>query len=251
MPMPCRFLGHSVGDGPANMALDEALLDEVSAHPESAIFRTYAWSVPTLSLGYFQTIASAHADPRFDGVPIVRRPTGGGALWHDLEITYAVVVPAPHPLARPNTRLYRAVHGAIANLLSESGIEASRCGDKALEIERNNDRSFLCFTDRDAEDIIVQNWKVLGSAQRRRDGATLQHGSIVLGRSPLVPEVLGVGDLARTTLELEAWPALISTRIEAALDLQFHQSEIPDSVRSRAAGYEASRYRDSAWTRLR
>src|SRR5689334_9170111 len=83
LTMHCRLLPHEVRSGPANMALDEALLDAVDAEPSSAVLRTYGWSEPTLSLGYFQAIAEAEADPRWRDVPIVRRPSGGGALWHD------------------------------------------------------------------------------------------------------------------------------------------------------------------------
>ena len=110
----CRVLPHEVGDGPTNMATDEALLESVAAKASSAVVRTYSWSVPTLSLGYFQPIARAEAEPRWRGVPIVRRPSGGGALWHDREVTYAVVVPRSHPLSRrsgdstgPSTRRSR------------------------------------------------------------------------------------------------------------------------------------------------
>src|SRR5947209_20176933 len=93
MTTTVRVLPHESGDGPWNMALDEALLDSVAADPSRAVLRTYSWSVPTLSLGYFQRFAESQADPRWRSVPIVRRPTGGGALWHDREVTYAVVIP--------------------------------------------------------------------------------------------------------------------------------------------------------------
>ena len=78
MTMICRVLPHAVGDGPTNMALDEALLDSVGSDPAKAVLRTYEWTPPTLSLGYFQSIAEVETDPRWAGVPIVRRPTGGG-----------------------------------------------------------------------------------------------------------------------------------------------------------------------------
>src|SRR4051812_5496180 len=110
------------------MALDEALLDAVAEDPSAAWLRTYGWTAPTLSLGYFQRWADAQADPRWRDAPIVRRPTGGGAIWHDRELTYALVVPGQHPLARPSTALYRAVHEAIAGLLRARGLAADRRG---------------------------------------------------------------------------------------------------------------------------
>ena len=75
------------------MALDEAILDAVGTGEPRAILRTYGWSVPTLSLGYFQRLAHVQADSRCAIVPMVRRPTGGGAIWHHHEVTYALAVP--------------------------------------------------------------------------------------------------------------------------------------------------------------
>ena len=68
-----------LADGATNMALDEALLDTVARGSEVALLRTYGWSVPTLSLGYFQHLEEAQADPRWRSVPTVRRLSGGGA----------------------------------------------------------------------------------------------------------------------------------------------------------------------------
>ena len=125
----CLVLPYAVADGPANMALDEAML-EAAARGEAAYLRFYGWAVPTLSLGYFQRMADVRSDPRWEGRPVVRRPTGGGAIWHHHELTYAVAVPPTSPLVRPNTALYRAVHGAIAGLLVERGIPARRRGER-------------------------------------------------------------------------------------------------------------------------
>src|SRR6056297_2447018 len=127
--MHCRVLPHASGDGPRNMAVDQWMLEQVLGGDGSiAMLRTYEWSVPTLSLGYFQSKAEAEADPRWRGVSIVRRATGGGAIWHDRELTYALAVPASHPMARSAKDLYRAVHGAIAGLLADRGVDARRRG---------------------------------------------------------------------------------------------------------------------------
>ena len=122
---------HQSGDGPWQMALDEAMLDSVAGDPSSAFLRTYDWSEPTLSLGYFQNVADA--DSRWGSSPMVRRPTGGGALWHDREVTYAVVIPGTHPASRPSRSLYRAIHQAIAARLRSLGIPASLRGETVPE----------------------------------------------------------------------------------------------------------------------
>jgi lipoate-protein ligase A len=232
------------------MALDEAML-EASARGEAAYLRCYGWTEPTLSLGYFQRIAEARGDPRFRGRPIVRRPTGGGAIWHDRELTYAIAVPPGSPLARPNTALYRAVHGAIAGLLADRGIPARRRGDQPPEIVGEPGRPLLCFAGRDPEDLVFGNVKVVGSAQRRRGGAVLQHGSILLARSPDVPELPGLCDVADVPSAPEAWEPPVRRAIIDALALEPTAIGPADPLRDRAGQLEISIYRGAAWTEAR
>jgi len=246
----CRVLPHVVGDGPANMALDEALLDSVADDPVSAVVRTYEWSRPTLSLGYFQAIAEAETDPRWLGVPVVRRPTGGGALWHDREVTYAVVVPGDHPSSRPSATLYRTVHRAIIAALREAGVEADRRGDPA-RAGGDHPRPFLCFADRDAEDVVSGLAKVVGSAQRRRAGAVLQHGSLLLARSSTTPELLGIADLGAASPDADRWARLLREAIPRALGLRAEAGEFRPGELARAELLGEEVYGQPAWTRRR
>ena len=250
MAIRCRILPHESGDGPSNMALDQALLDSVAADPSMAVVRTYDWSVPTLSLGYFQSIAEAEADPRWLGAPIVRRPTGGGALWHDLEVTYAVIVPADHPAARPSRTLYQTVHRAIADHLRSLGLPAERRGDRGAG-EFSGARPFLCFTDRDSEDIVFRNVKLVGSAQRRRSGAVLQHGSLLLGRSSRTPELPGLSDLARLSPDPSGWALALRTILAEALGLACMSEDVQPEERQRASLLADGVYGDPSWTRRR
>ncbi len=114
--MLCHVFPYRVAEGPTNMALDEAMLEAVARDPSAARLRTYGWSTPTLSLGYFQSWAEVERDPRWRSAAKVRRATGGGAIWHEHELTFAIVIPSSHPLARPHTAQYRAVHDAAAGL---------------------------------------------------------------------------------------------------------------------------------------
>ncbi|WP_435021027.1 lipoate--protein ligase family protein [Tundrisphaera sp. TA3] len=244
----CRVLPHEVGHGPRQMALDEALLDAVAADPREAVIRTYSWSIPTLSLGYFQTIAEAESDPRWAGVPIVRRPTGGGALWHDREVTYALVVPGTHPSARPSSALYRAVHEAIAARLRDRGIPAARRGPVT---PTDGPRPFLCFTDRDSEDVVCSGAKIVGSAQRRRAGAVLQHGSLLLSRSPTTPELPGLADLAPVDPAESGWREFLLRALSDALGLRFRDDGLRPDEAARAAQLERDAYGHPSWTRRR
>jgi lipoate-protein ligase A len=233
------------------MALDQALLDFVAAGAESAFLRTYGWTVPTLSLGYFQPVADAELDPRWREVPMVRRPSGGGAIWHHYELTYALVVPASHPLARPSARLYRAVHTAIADALLGSGVQAARPVAPVFSRSFERRRPFLCFTDVSAEDIVASGVKIVGSAQRRRYGAVLQHGSLLLAHSCRTPELLGVRDVANVSLKTLDWSAKLCERIPSGVGLRPVSVYLPDEVAARALELEQSVYRQPSWTRNR
>ncbi len=248
MPVTCRVLPHEVGRGASNMALDHALLDAVDADPCEAIFRTYAWSEPTLSLGYFQHIADARSEPRWDGVPIVRRPSGGGALWHDHELTYMLVVPRSHPLAMKPSALYRAVHAAIAQMLRAGEIAADRRGEDRTGAGA---RPFLCFLDRDPEDVLLSGAKVVGSAQRRRPGAVLQHGSLLLRRSAATPELPGLSDLSMSASGGVDWAARLGIVIPSTLGLDPKPGRVSECEAARARSLAVEVYGCETWTERR
>ncbi len=241
--MDCRVLSDESGDGPTNMAIDECLLESVADDPSRAAFRTYGWTVPTLSLGYFQPIAATE-DPRWRGVPVVRRPTGGGALWHHHEITYALIVPRGHPLARRSADLYQAVHAAIARLLSANGLTAERRG----ETDRSSATPFLCFLDRDSEDVVSGGVKLVGSAQRRRAGAVLQHGSLLLARSEMTPELPGASDLARLDANPANWAERLTVLVTTAIEALPVPDRMTDSERRIADRLADEVYRNPSWT---
>jgi lipoate-protein ligase A len=250
MNLDCIVLPFSSGDGPGNMAMDEALLEQAAEGEKRASLRTYIWSEPTLSLGYFQRLAEKEAEARWQGVPVVRRATGGGAIWHHHELTYALVLPSQHPRARPHSRLYHAVHMAIAEALRLKGVTATRRGgpEPSASRERTARRPFLCFADRDPEDLVCGDFKVVGSAQRRRVGAILQHGSVLLRRSPVTPELAGICDLFKAEEAPHAWIESIVASILAALGLTPLAGETAEPVRRRALELTASVYRNAAWT---
>jgi lipoate-protein ligase A len=162
------------------MSRDLAILDEVAKAAAPPTLRFYTWSPPALSLGYFQQaedVADIEACRRL-GIEIVRRPTGGRALLHHRELTYSVAVPEGHPLI-PTAVLpaYKFLSSAIINGLSLLGVEAD------LSAGENRGRGKApgsCFDTPSAYEIQIGGKKVVGSAQLRRNGALLQHGSILL-----------------------------------------------------------------------
>ncbi len=203
--MTCFLLPYAMADGPANMALDEAMLED-AARGDAAYLRFYGWTVPTLSLGYFQRLADVRSDPRWAG-----RSDRAAADRRrgDLAPSRADVCdrrPCRLP-ARP------AEHGALSGRArGDRGVArwnwGSRPAAAATRPSRRDsgaERPFLCFTGRDPEDIVSEGHKLVGSAQRRRGGAVLQHGSVLLARSPGVPELLGVCDVAEIPASTEEW----------------------------------------------
>lgn len=169
-------------DGPGNMACDEALLQCVGRGASSPALRFYGWSPPTISLGYFQSYAEFEALPPPAGeLAVVRRQTGGGAILHDLELTYALALPLDHPwiAASGSTALYQRVHAAFAQVLGDRGVSAEHGPENAAgSCARGG--PFFCFERHSRFDLLVNGRKLMGSAQRRTAGAVLQHGSLIL-----------------------------------------------------------------------
>ena len=184
-PTSWRLILDPPQDGFYNMARDEALLEccrRGGACPGTfPVLRIYGWTVPTLSLGRFQDALQA-ADQGFcrdRGIPIVRRPTGGAAVLHDREVTYSLVGPtgAP-PFGGAILESYRRIATGIAagfvmlGLAPDAGSQARSGGPVASPAQ--------CFARVSSFEITFAGRKVVGSAQVRRKGAALQHGSILL-----------------------------------------------------------------------
>lgn len=110
-------------DGLTNMAMDEALLSLAAVGQLGPTLRFYGWSPATLSLGYFQRRADRAQHAPSAGCAMVRRASGGGAILHDRELTYSLVLPAGHSLAAQPKPLYRAVHQSLVDLLAEQRLD--------------------------------------------------------------------------------------------------------------------------------
>ena len=192
--------------GEDNMELDRRALELVchastnQASPQS-LCRIYRWNTPTVTLGYFQA-PDASVPSTISGCPKIKRLTGGGAILHDLELTYSVAIPAQHSIRHDPLKLYDVVHTAIINTLATQNVASSMRRDSSLfsgaklsDSHQTSNDPFLCFLRHDDRDIVIGKNKVVGSAQRRRKGSILQHGSILLEASRYVPDVLGLRDL--------------------------------------------------------
>ncbi len=237
----CRLLPYEAADGPSNMAADEVLLE--AAGKGVASLRFYGWSVPTLSLGYFQTDASRLADPPLAELPWVRRASGGAALVHHYEITYALALPPGPPWQRRGESWICRMHGIIRAALSSLGITAQPCGQG----EERGRGEFLCFLHNTPGDVLIDGHKVVGSAQRKQHGAVLQHGSILLSRSLFTPSLPGIADLSGMNRTSEAIRAAIIEHFGKESGWQLRQENWSDDEIQRRTELADAKYSRPAW----
>ena len=175
--------------GVENMAIDASLLAESDA-TGGACLRLYRFDPPCLSLGRNEpadqydraTIARL-------GLDVVRRPTGGRAVWHEHEVTYAVAAPVA---AFGSLRgAYRAIHERLAVALRSLGADATLALHRPPPSSTVVDHPASCFATHVGGEILVAGRKLVGSAQVRKGDAFLQHGSILLAGTQEILRVVG------------------------------------------------------------
>jgi len=172
-----RLIDSGYLDAYTNMAIDEAvfLMREKLGLP--ATLRFYAWKPAAVSMGYFQKIEDPSLEEyKRQKIPIVRRFTGGGAILHRNEITYSLAC-STHEFSafKDITKTQQLVHEAIILGLQNLGINAEL---ERKETERPD--PYFCFVNPSKYDVVEAGRKIVGSAQRRKNKAFFQHGSILM-----------------------------------------------------------------------
>lgn len=163
------------------MAIDEALLEcAIQRGDLSPILRVYGWAQPALSIGVNQTLDEETLERcRQRGVEVVRRITGGGAVYHDQDVTYCVVAPRGRMGV---IEAYRWVAAGLIAGLSALGLKATvarHASTQRVQMGRSErPQPSACFATTLGADLEVDGLKICGSAQVRRKGWFLQHGSI-------------------------------------------------------------------------
>jgi lipoyl(octanoyl) transferase len=261
--MNARLLIDPPAPGAWNMAVDEALLLD-AAENGVATLRLYGWSEPTLSLGYFQRYADRETHIASRACAVVRRQTGGGAILHDRELTYSLVLPETHPFAKHSQRLYATVHRVMIDALDLVPSTSPTESNQQLQIResgtdlRASEEPFLCFQRKSPGDVIVgaanaqqPPWKILGSAQRRYRRAVLQHGSLLIERSPAAPELPGLTDLTHTSVATNELIQSVVSRLETALKMRFVRTQLSPELESKATELANNKYGSAGWTNRR
>jgi lipoate-protein ligase A len=265
-----RLLVDPAAGGAWNMAVDEVLLDGVVAGVAPPTLRFYQWSPACLSLGYFQPFDVVNLDAcRALGIEVVRRPTGGRAILHDRELTYSVTLPASE-LGHDGGVLpsYYRLSLALQDGLRRLGVPATLAPASAASSPGTHGPA--CFDRPSAHEILLAGRKLVGSAQMRRGGALLQHGSILieprietLARCLRLPSD-SAGSAAKDELERIADgvaglaqvevtdPAAIANAIGAAFSAQFDvllaDGPLAPGERAAAMALSGSKYGSAAWT---
>ena len=247
--LPARLIVDPPLPGDWNMAVDEALLE--SAAEGIACLRFYQWSEPTLSLGYFQQLADRALHVASRDCPLVRRASGGGAIVHDRELTYSFVTPIEERFATSSTTLYDAFHKTLLEALATFAVVGRLFEADAGDAEKPRSSAFLCFERRTPGDVLCENQKICGSAQRRRRGALLQHGSVLLHTSRHAPELRGIaeitgGDLSAAELAM-TWAGLLARE----LGFRLERSALSSPEHALAAQFARDQFQSAVWTNRR
>jgi lipoate-protein ligase A len=227
-----QLLEDPAGDAAWNMAVDEALLQTAGKRGVS-LLRVYAWDKPSVSIGYFQKypaqLAATHV--------IVRRPTGGGLVYHGEDTTITVVAPPGHALYRMSTGdAYCTVHKAIIAALELSGCGSALRGAMEVPVAPGKalphgpeltGRRYECFQKPVAGDVVADGRKLAGGAQRRTKAGMLHQGSIAAGLSP----------------------EQVADGFRQALGATFQSCELGDEERALAARLVREKYGTENWNK--
>jgi lipoate-protein ligase A len=196
-----RLVNTGISDGATNMAVDEAIMLSVSEDRSPPTLRFYGWEPPCVSIGYNQSLKEEVdlEKCRIRGYNWVRRPTGGRAVLHIDELTYSVVAPMDEPRVYGDilTSYRRISLGLLAGLQSIGGT-ISQADRKEKDSEK---KSAACFEVPSHYEVTALGRKLVGSAQVRRMGVVLQHGSLPLtGDASRLVEVLKLPEMERERL---------------------------------------------------
>jgi lipoyl(octanoyl) transferase len=226
-----RLLPFAEADGPHNMAADETLLEAAGAGQAS--LRFYGWSAAALSLGYFQPHSIRISDPPLVSLPYVRRPTGGEALVHHHEWTYA--------LALPGGTGTPGMHALIREALIRLGAAVESVDEEKKYGE------ILCFSHHTPGDLRIGRHKIVGSALRRQRGGLLQHGAVLLAASPHTPMLPGIAELCGHRLSAPEVGAAVMERLVHRTGWRLQAGTWTGEERRRIDDLVAEKYSRPKW----
>lgn len=252
------------------MAVDEAIFEAVAAGQVPATLRIYGWEPPGVSVGYFQALepgVNREAIMR-RGYGLVRRPTGGRAIIHHHEVTYSVCIRLSDLESGQSVlESYRAISRGIEAGLTLLGVPASIPGKRLPTTSKGRELPTVCFAKAGGGDMLVDGRKIVGSAQMRREGTVLQHGSIpiridleehleILGgvhaeaeaeQRALRQAACGVADAIGRDVSFEELGNSIVTGFARAFACQLRRCDLTAEEQTRVAQLVATKYGTEEW----
>ncbi len=226
------------------MAVDEVMLE--SAQVGTASLRFYGWSTATVSLGYFQADKLRREDEQLTSLPFVRRPTGGGALVHHHELTYALALPAASSWqGRGSSSWLCRMHAIIADALRELGVNPETISQEQPA------PNLLCFHHLTPGDLVLSRAKIVGSAQRKQRGCLLQHGSILLAASPHAPTLPGILELTGRTITIPDFSSALEKAFAASTGCVLMDGDWRLAEQERIEELVRTKYNQPAWNQKR
>jgi len=183
-----RWINTGFASGAMQMAIDWILLESVQ-ETGVPVMRIYRWKPFCISLGHNQALSHMDLEKcREKGIDVVRRPTGGRAVFHAEEVTYSVIIPQTNPFAKESVNeFYMLVSEGLARGIRMLDVPAV-LEKRGIDLRHHYKKSSLsasCFSAAARYEVVVDGRKLIGSAQRRIKGGLLQHGSILTGDAHL------------------------------------------------------------------
>ena len=215
-----------------NMAIDELLLER-SYSIKTPIVRFYSWDRPSVSIGYIQKYSAAPQE----GYSVVRRPTGGGVVFHDIDLTYTIEIPKGHEIEKfDRVESYHVFHRAVIKALYELGINSSLVN---YETKQKDRMTMQCFSAPTKYDIILDDEfssKAAGAAQRRTKYGILHQGSIVLE------------NIKNHSKKLTQY---VINFLETELNVKFESYSYDEDFLQKAELLSKEKYESDTWNKMR
>jgi lipoate-protein ligase A len=264
-----RLIISSPSSGSWNMAIDEAILEEVVSRAVPTTLRLYSWHPYCLSIGHAQSISEVNTDFLIEkGWGMVRRPTGGRAILHADELTYSINAPIDDPHIQGGViESYRHLSHCLLHALDLIGIKTD--SKPKIAEEKHLSKNPVCFQYPSDYEITFHGKKLVGSAQARKINGVLQHGAIPLfgdisrivstlnykiydekikAKNSLLTRATTLQDVMGHMISWKEMADAILRAFEETLNIHFIYSSLSPNELNRAKTLQKEKYKNNVWT---
>lgn len=262
-----RFINSGACDGTTNMAIDEALLYTFQEKISKPVFRIYRWKKHALSFGCSQDPCAlfnlAHCEK--ENIPLLRRPTGGGIIYHDDELTYSITL-ADSDLDKPGNvkETLKQITSFLIGAYKSLGIDACFACESNQKMTPPNTIADFCFSRKEEYDILIKGKKIGGNAQKRKKHLILQHGSIPFSfskekiarflKNPQLLEnlnITSINEIADIKISFETLSDVLKNAFCEHFSTTLEKSELNKEEKTLAEQLKREKYSNSNWIMYR